>query len=397
MKISIDKLRISPDGEQLCFYGKDEEVEAWLNHHKLETNEKNGFVNFNLNTEKNSIGDYFHPVEKITFMDGFSPNLNKRLHVGHLSNLIIAQALNKFGVNDFNVYIINNVENKDDNYFLRNQFLMEDFGYEPDLVYRPNNHRYKGKLELGKGKFEGTQGITIEDVYIVCIKSDGSTSYFFEDMKLASKLSDTLYITGKEQQTHFNLLKIYKKSKYNQEIKHLPIGHVQLNGGKMSSREGNVVYVDDLIEYLEENIKTMGDKGKLSKNILIGGILEKTPRSDKKLDLKNLLNLHKSSGLYLSYTMARLCSVGFEKHLRPYSKTMLFSSDILTFAKLKSQKTLNPSFFYKYLMALAKKINAKYEKVRIKGNDEAFYEFYPLFHDLNMGMNILGMELTTQV
>lgn len=392
MKISIDKFKISPDGKQLCFYGEDPIIQEWLDYHEVKTNTVGKYTNFNLKINGNThlIDDYFHSPESYYFMDGFSPNINKSLHVGHLSNLIIAQALNKMGVNRFNLYMENNVNGKEDKFREKIQNLTNKYNYKIHQTFNPNEVKFKGNLVAGNEKYEGTQGVIIDGEYIVCIKSDGSTSYFFEDMKMLQKVGEILYVTGKEQSNHFQLLK-----KYNSNVNHLPIGHVSIDAMKMSSRVGNVIYIDGLQEELKQGLTTEGNKYKIVKNILIGSMLDKNPTSDKKLSMKNLLDLKRSSGLYLSYTCARLHSAGLI-NAKPYENKH-FNSDILNFAWLKSIKTLNPSLLLKHLLKLAKKINKDYENIRIKNNLDGYNHFFPMFIDLVNGMKLLGMSIVMKL
>jgi arginyl-tRNA synthetase len=388
MKISIDKLRIHPKEDLVCYFGYDSEVKAWVKHHKLNMNVDGKYINIDLMGKP--IEELFHIPEPYMFMDGFSPNMNKKLHVGHLSNLIMAQSLEKMGAVEQTVYMVNNVEGKDELYKAKIFDLMCFFDYHPDYYFYPDEVSYKGNLTVGKGKYENTMGVVIDDNYIVCVKSDGTTSYFFEDLKMADKFGETLYVTGKEQKEHFEALKKVKSN-----IEHLPMGHITFDGSKMSSRLGNVIYTDELFNAFEENFHCNSVEFiEIVKNILIGAILEKNPKTDKNINMKGLLDVKKSCGLYLSYTSARLFNAGMSST----SGQDDFNSSSLKLVWLKSRKTLNPSLFLNALMKLAKKINYHYDNgLKIKDNPEGIIFFTPLFEDLLMGFELLGLSPITKV
>lgn len=125
----------------------------------------------------------------------------------------------------------------------------------------------------------------------------------------------------------------------------------------MSSRESNVIYEQDLINLLLEEFKDIN----LVYNILAGYILKYNPNSNKKISLDSIQDYKTNSGLYVSYTTARLFSL-FVKYKKEHKYIV---EDVETyFMYLKSKANLNPSILYKYLVDYCNTINTTYENIK---------------------------------
>lgn len=341
-------------------------------------------VNFgkynNIYTDK-SINDIFLQNDKIKYMDGFSPNLNKYLHIGHLSNLVLAKSIKSLGLIDKSVSIygdtLSGIPKEESLKMLKKYQSL--FNYKPDLEFFASMVKYKGDLlKKGDGEYSDTKIFQYNDEKVVGIKSDGSTSYFYQDMALAEKLNDsTLYLTGCEQDNHFNLL-----SKFYPKIKHIGLGLVKVDGKKMSSSVGNVIFAETFIEELYQKFKNYD----LVYNVIAGFILKNTPESDKNITLSSIDNVKNSPGLYLSYTMASLKSAGCE-----VSNIDKFNSKNLEYAYLKSKVNYKPNILFNELVDLCKEINSLYQKFIIKDNNENKKMFELMLNDLALGFNKLGL------
>ena len=135
-------------------------------------------------------------------MDGFSPNLNKELHIGHLSNLVIANAFQKLGVGKKFIAILGDtLKGK-----VNKETALEKYkSYCNDFDYKVSDIFFASKMELknqslltaGDGDYSDTQIFEIDNDKLVGIKGDGTTSYFYQDVALAEHLNkSTLYLTG---------------------------------------------------------------------------------------------------------------------------------------------------------------------------------------------------------
>lgn len=234
-------------------------------------------------------------------------------------------------------------------------------------------------LEDGEGNYEGSKIFNLGNEKLVGIKSKGDTTYFYQDVALASHLNDTtLYLTGTEQDNHFNSL-----NKLFPQTNHIGLGLVLLDGKKMSSSDGNVIYMNDFIDDL---MSKFNNDIHLVYNIIAGQILKSTPKSSKSIDTKLISNPKLSLGLYLSYTMAHIKSCGVKTQ-----KNTKFYSNELKFSELKAKYNLSPNILFDSLINHCKKINKLYETHYIKGNDENIKLFSDLISDLELGMEKIGM------
>lgn len=386
MKININKVKTTPSefGFNFCVYGKPtEEITKWANHWEFDLVESGSFTNI-LIKEDTNLGDLFTEAVQYEYIDGFSPNLNKQLHVGHFSNLIIANAFQKLGLGKKFIAIFGDTL---DGYVTKTEALKKYEQHCDDFDYGVDKYFYASEMVLeddtlltdGEGTYEGSKIFDLEDEKLVGIKSTGATSYFYQDVALASKLNtSTLYLTGVEQDNHFKSLK-----KLFPNTSHIGLGLVLLDGKKMSSSEGNVIFMEDFINDLK---KEFDGNLELVYNIIAGQILSSTPKSNKSINTKLISNPKLSNGLYLSYTMAHIKSCGVKTQDLPD-----FISKELKFSELKAKNTLSPNILFSALVAHCKKINSLYETHYIKGNEENIEKFSLLISDLELGMKKLGM------
>jgi len=394
MKIDIGKVATTPPMMDfaLCVFGKpSEEISKWADYHSLTLVKSGRFTNINI-PESISLHDLFVEPKAYSIVDGFSPNLNKHLHIGHLSNLVIAKAFENMGIGlDFVAILGDTLDgdvSKEDALSKLEEWLKWSDYYINGAVFFASDMILNDDslLVSGNGKYEGTKGFIADDEYVVGIKSDGSTSYFWQDVALAQAWNgeSKLYLTGSEQGPHFKkLAQLFPEG----EITHVPLGLVIAKGKKMSSREGNTVMAQEVYDLLIDEFPNPD----LAYNVLVGFILNSSPKSTKKLDLDQIKSLKQSSGLYLSYTLARLQSAG----LKPESGAL--KSPELIYALIKSQSDLNPKTLLTALVKLAKKINGLYMDVKIQNNPEGQALFQPMLDDLALGMTFLGMNIVSEV
>jgi len=395
MKISITKIKEAPKlyhADAYCVHKSqvDEEFSAWLAYHKFEywSDIANQYLNFTIPDGFN-LSECFFPAEDFLFVDGFSPNLNKHLHLGHLSNFILAKSFQSMGIGE--KYIAHLGDTLPDGIPKMDAFkafaeLCLEWGYRVDYIYFASNmilnENKAPSLICGTGDYEGTKVFNLvkNDEKVVGVKSDGSTTYFYQDVALAQNLdSKTLYMTGAEQAGHFKNLEWFFP-----KIKHVPLGLVTLDGKKMSSRDGNVIWLTDVMNIMKEKF---GNNDNLIWNVLCGYILKSNTDSGKDISVKDLDNVKSSFGLYLSYTLAKLNSAGLL-----FYKNNNFHTMPVAFAAYKAKVLMEPNILLKELVNTAKKLSGLYENHKIKDHPENHYLFKPLAEDLLTGMLLLGMK-----
>jgi len=424
MKIDPSKVGLIPPhvGKGFCVYGPiSDEIRQWCADNGIEIQPSDKYTNL-IPPAGITVQDLFACPEPYTYLDGFSPNLNKHLHLGHLSNLVLAKAYQSMGVAKKTVAIFGDTLTGT----VPQQEALESFHqYCRKYGYHIDSYAFASQMSLpedtdllsdGEGEYEGTKVFSVGDQKIVGVKSgryttdvikdsEGkivgivgrskplsgfheNTTYFFQDVAFASHLNaPTLYLTGSEQVPHFALLK-----NMFPHIGHIGLGLVLFNGKKLSSRneDGTEKTEDEKREiYAKEVMETLDGIFKdplLSFNVLAGEILKSSPTSTKDIRVKDIADPNKSIGLYLSYTTARMKSAGVNPE--PSEK---FKDMSLGYAYVKSMNTLEPHHLFNALFKHCMNINALYKTHRIEGNEENHRMFSEKMADLELGLRTLGL------
>lgn len=386
MKINTNSIKVTPktiDEFNFCVWGvPSEELSEWIKHWKLETQVSGKFTNILIGD--NDVNEMFNQPQPFDYVDGFSPNLNKHLHLGHFSNLIMAKAFQSMGLGKKYIAILGDTlegaVDKNDALEKYNSYCGK-FGYHVDEIYYASGQKMKDESMLvdGEENFKGTKIFVIGDEKEVGIKSSGATTYFYQDVALAQLLNgSTLYVTGFEQNPHF--IKLHKLFPH---IEHIGLGLVSIDGAKMSSSEGNVIMMDDVLKTLMEKFH---DDEKLAWNVIAGHILKSAPVTVKNITMKTIDSVETSMGLYFSYTLAKLKSAGMQPN-----PITVFNSNALKFKLIKAKENISPNILFEELMEHTKAISSLYTKVRIKDNPEGIAMYQPMLDDLLLGMSLLGM------
>ncbi len=187
-----------------------------------------------------------------------------------------------------------------------------------------------------KGVLEDSQGAKVVNVGddmppCIILKSNGSTIYATRDLAAILYRARTynfkkaIYITGSEQILHFKQVfaaaKYLVDEKYQRGLIHIPYGMIRLKTGKMSTREGNVIYVDDLIKdaiskskniIREKNseLENLDDTAKIiGVGALIFNYLKTNKQKDIIFDLDETLRFDGETGPYVQYTYVRTKSI----------------------------------------------------------------------------------------
>jgi len=349
--MDYNKFNLIPDKvglKGICCFGEHPEIQGFKKEYK------DGFSNF-IFTEKSDFQDFI----LFKYLDGFSPNLNKKLHIGHFSNLVNAKAFKNLNICKKTIAIygdtLDNTDYDNENY--------HNFGYFPDKIYYASQIKLKDESILlnGINKYEGTKVFKIGKNYQVGVKSNGKTSYFYQDIALIQELNaPTLYLTGFEQNNHFKIL-----NEFSSNVNHIGLGLVTLQGSKMSSREGNVIFMNDFIKEINQEFNNLD----LTYNIASSFILKTNPKTKKNIDLSIIKDYNQNLGLYISYSMARLSNLPIK------FENKSISSDI-KFMYLKSKYSLNPSILFNYLLKICQNFNSDYSKLKSQDNINIYSQYF---------------------
>ena len=295
------------------------------------------------------------------------------------------------------------------------------------------------------GKLQESQGAKIIDlenkgINIPCIieKTNGSTTYATRDLAAILyrarnyDFDKALYVTSYEQVLHFKQVFEVAKllgldEKYTNGLEHVSFGMVLLPTGKMSTREGNVVKLEDLLnesiqrakKIIEEKNPDLENKEEIAKKVGIGAIifndLANSRVKDEIFDWDIILNFQGETGPYIQYTYVRTQSV-LEKieEIPEISKikldnlTDMYSQNIIKllydFQNVLIQVTQKeePSILSRYLIELAKSYSTFYNENKIlceeKELQEArIYLTYATGKVLKIGSNLLGITMPNKM
>ena len=295
------------------------------------------------------------------------------------------------------------------------------------------------------GKLVESQGakiIDLEDkgINTPCIiqKSNGSTTYATRDLAAILYRARTydfdkaLYVVSYEQTLHFKQVFEVAKllgidEKYTNGLKHVPFGMVSLPTGKMSTREGNIVKLEDLLnesiarakEIIEDKNPALEDKDEVAKKVGVGAVifndLSNSRIKDEVFDWNQILNFQGETGPYIQYTYVRTKSVlekagymptieevKFDKLLDESSKNII--KLIYNFENILVQVTEKeePSILSRYLIDLAKAFSNFYNDNKILVEDKEIqnarvYLTYAVGKVLKTGAKLLGMEMPNKM
>ena len=291
-----------------------------------------------------------------------------------------------------------------------------------------------------KGKLTESEGaeivdLTDEGLETPCIikKANGSTIYATRDLAAILYRARTydfdkcLYVVAYEQNLHFKQIfavaKYLVDEKYVKGLKHVSYGMVQLPTGKMSTRLGNVVKIEDLItetiEKAKEIIATknpeLENKDEVAKKVGIAAIifntLSTTNNKDQIFDWNTALNFQGETGPYIQYTYVRTKSVLEKVGKIPTVSEVDFSTltDDSSIKVLKSlyafKETLEmtveknePAILARYLIEVSQNYSNFYNDNKVLVEDEKVknsraYLTYAVGIVLKTGASLLGIQM----
>lgn len=319
-----------------------------------------------------------------------------------------------------------------------------------DNVWYEHEHYQAGKeyveTGLARGIFktleDGAVLTNLEDKYnlsdTVLLKSDGTSLYITQDIALtdlkkkkydADKL---VWVIGPDQtlalKQVFAVCEQLEIGKL-EDFTHVSYGYVGLKdeaGGfkKMSSRAGTVVLIDDVIDEVKAEIKARfvaeakyDDVGReeLSEKLALAAVkfsfLKSDRNQDLQFDVKQSIDIHGDSGLYVMYAYVRTESIlrkaaanshGIKLPEQLGEEASLLRS-LLYFDYIVEKATADLSVHHvaQYLLEISGEFNRWYAKETVLDGGE--YEGYKLSIvravgiTLKNGLNLLGINTVEEM
>ena len=252
----------------------------------------------------------------------------------------------------------------------------------------------KGLLQESRG----AQVVDLEEYGMppcMILKSDGSSLYATRDMAAATyrkseyNFDKCLYVVAYQQNLHFKqffkVLELMGKE-WAKDLVHVAYGMVSLEEGTMSTRKGNVVFLEDVInkciekayKIIDEKNPNLEDKMDVAKKVGVGAVIFGALYNNKIKDIvfsyDKVLNFEGETSVYVQYTCARAKSV-LQKGGVPTS----YEIPILTMEEIELVKSLatfpetvaaaaekyEPSLIARFAVDVAQKFNKFYFDCKI--------------------------------
>ncbi|MCS7134959.1 MAG: arginine--tRNA ligase [Candidatus Aenigmarchaeota archaeon] len=265
-----------------------------------------------------------------------------------------------------------------------------------DVYFYESDFREKGKelvkKALNKGIAFESDGAIVANLEnfglpnIVLLRSDGTGLYQTSDLGLTVykfkkyKLDESIWVVSSQQNLYFKqLFKILEilGFKWVKNCHHLSFEHVVLQEGKMSSREGRAIMIDEVVEKLnnlaldEVNKRNvcLNEKTKMNiaKQIGISAlrywILKVDTNNMITFDWKQMLNFDGNTGPYIQYAYTRCNGIlkksgeKFEKfkiiEILPVEKKLI--KKIMEFPEVvaKACNDMKPNYICNYVYELS--------------------------------------------
>ena len=288
-------------------------------------------------------------------------------------------------------------------------------------------------------KLVESQGAEIVDLEyknmppLMVTKSNGSTTYATRDLAAILYRARTydfdkcIYVVAYEQNLHFKQVFEVAKfldldEKYTNGLIHVPYGMVRLKTGKMSTREGTLIKLEDILKeavtrakaIIEEKNPNIEGKDDIAKKVGIGAVifndLSNNIIKDEVFDWDIMLNFQGETGPYIQYMYVRTKSIlekenyvmnkdlvdisELEEHGIELIKQIYSFNDIVKQAVDKNE----PSIISRYLIDVAKLYSSFYNDNKIIVEDEKIKNTrlcltYMVGNVLKIGTGLLGMEM----
>ncbi len=249
------------------------------------------------------------------------------------------------------------------------------------------------------------------------LKSNGTTTYFTRDLATIKKrLSDPelksdlyIYEVGTEQTLHFRqvfaaveLLGWAKK----EQFVHVAHGRLALPEGKMSTRKGNTIKLEDLLGRASE--------AATDERIAVGAVkyneLKRAPEMDYVFKWEETLSMDGNSGPYLQYVYVR-CRGVLDKVKEKFGTTDSLNEDerklltsLLRFGEGEivenAARNFAPQLICTYLFDLAQRFNGFYERNRVGGSENEGFRLLLTAvtgQVIKNGLAMLGIEVVEKM
>lgn len=235
-------------------------------------------------------------------------------------------------------------------------------------------------------------------------KTDGTTLYATRDLAAAFHRQELyefercLYVVGGDQRLHFRQLKYVLRRMgldWEPRMEHIDFGMLRLPEGKMSTRKGRVVFLEDVLDQAAaEAGKVIAAKNpdleganEIAEMIGVGAVVFNDLKRERVKDIEftweEVISFEGDTGPYLQYTHARLASIERkaaergEGQAEPDWTALEEAAGVLgrlgryPEVLVKAAREAEPSLLSSYLLTLGREVNSWVAKSRVLGQDDA--------------------------
>ena len=292
---------------------------------------------------------------------------------------------------------------------------MEFDHYTGESFYRDKTSDVVNEL-TEHGLLSDSEGAKIVDLSeydmapCLILKKDGSSIYATRDIAAVEYRKKTydfdkcLYVTGQEQKLHFaqvfKVMELLGNKWAKDSLVHIPYGLVSLDGEKLSSRGGNVIFAEDILkeaiskikDIIDEKNPSLSEEEKLEAARIVGvgsvifNDLYNQRIKDVSFKWEHITSFEGETGPYVQYTYARCASIlrnvdGFDEVLSNLRSegghidfdiltddtAFMLLKEISSFGAMIKEASLRyePSVIARYAVDLAQAFNRFYTENRI--------------------------------
>lgn len=254
---------------------------------------------------------------------------------------------------------------------------------------------------------QGAQIVDLEEYGMapcLIMKKDGSSIYATRDLaaifyrKERWNFEKCLYVTGQEQKLHFaqvfKVVELLGNDWAKDSLVHIPYGLVSLEGAKLSSRNGNIVYAEDILleaidkvkDIIAEKNPDLEDKDEVAKTVGVGAIIFHDLYNQRIKDVSfkwdKVLNFDGETGPYVQYTYCRCASilrtVAYDKNADIDYSLLLDEESIALLKEINrfpqvvadAAEKYEPSVVARFAMDVAQSFSRFYNACRVNVEDE---------------------------
>lgn len=258
-------------------------------------------------------------------------------------------------------------------------------------------------------------------------KSDGATLYLTRDIatayyrKRTFDFAKNIYVVGQEQSNHFKQLKaVLSKmgNDWSEDMIHIAFGLITINGRKMSTRKGEIVLLENVLneaselalEQIEQKNPTLKDKETVAKQVGIGAVVFHDLKNDRlnsfNFNLDEVVQFEGETGPYVQYSRVRALSILRKANVEQLPVTDIVLEDEYAFEVVKSLREFpevikraslqyEPSIISKYVLKLSQNFNKYYANSTVLQEDDGLYSRLALVQSvaivLKEGLRLLGV------